>query len=104
MSTPVLKYMPFSSLVDTTFWHILCKKKLDELQLSDEPFAASASFRNGVLLLPIASVLTFDPQIRLKVCRRWSRSTTSPSSSEYCLPACKKELVACVVSYTTTKT
>ena len=44
MSSPV-KYFTFSSLVDTTFWHILTKKKLDELKLNDAPFEAQGSYR-----------------------------------------------------------
>ena len=44
MATP-MKFLPFSSLVDTTFWHILTKKKLDDLKLNDESFQSQASFR-----------------------------------------------------------
>lgn len=46
-STDQLKYVPFSSLVDTTFWHSLSKKKLDELKLDDAPFEGRAFYRNG---------------------------------------------------------
>jgi hypothetical protein len=44
MTTPI-NYFSFSSLVDTTFWHILTKKKLDELKLNDSPFEAVANYR-----------------------------------------------------------
>lgn len=41
-----LKYVPFTSLVDTTFWHSLCKKKLEDLKLDDSPLEARAFYRN----------------------------------------------------------
>jgi len=45
MNSSQIKYLSLSSLVDTTFWHILTKKKLDELKLDDKPFEATASYR-----------------------------------------------------------
>lgn len=54
-----LKYMPFSSLVDTTFWHILCKKKLDQLKLDEQPFPATAVFRNGMSARAVVIQLNF---------------------------------------------
>lgn len=44
--TGQLKYVPFTSLVDTTFWHSLCKKKLEELKLDDSPLEGRAFYRN----------------------------------------------------------
>ncbi|VDD83058.1 unnamed protein product [Mesocestoides corti] len=42
-----LCYVPFDSVVDTSFWHILSKKKLDEYRLEEGPFPMSGEFTNG---------------------------------------------------------
>lgn len=33
----LLQYEAFISQIDVSFWHELCKKKLEQLKLSDEP-------------------------------------------------------------------
>lgn len=56
-----VKYVPFSSLVDTTFWHALSKKKLDELKLDDAPFEGRAFYRNDQAD-GLPALVTFDYQ------------------------------------------
>lgn len=42
-----IKFVPFSSLVDTSFWHQLAEKKLNEVKLDRRPIPATATYRNG---------------------------------------------------------
>ncbi|OON19174.1 e1-like protein-activating enzyme Gsa7p/Apg7p, partial [Opisthorchis viverrini] len=53
-----LMYLPFETFVDTGFWHLLAKKKLDEYRLSEGPFGISAEFSNTLAagLTPRVSV------------------------------------------------
>lgn len=43
MAAP-LKYLPFETFVDSAFWHVLAKKKLNNYRLSEGPFPLSASY------------------------------------------------------------
>ncbi|VDN96239.1 unnamed protein product [Rodentolepis nana] len=40
-------FVPFDSVVDTTFWHILSKKKLEYYRLNEGPFPLFGQFTNG---------------------------------------------------------
>lgn len=46
-SSSTVKFVPFSSLVDTSFWHQLADKKLNEIKLDRKAIPATASYRNG---------------------------------------------------------
>ncbi len=35
--TKLLQYETFVSQIEVSFWHELCKRKLEQLKLSDEP-------------------------------------------------------------------
>lgn len=49
MSAEIVQFFPFSSVVDTGFWHILSSQKLDKLKLNNEAIPIYASYRNGRL-------------------------------------------------------
>ncbi|VDL19125.1 unnamed protein product [Hymenolepis diminuta] len=40
-------FVPFDSVVDTTFWHVLSKKKLEDYRLDEGPFPMFGQFTNG---------------------------------------------------------
>lgn len=42
-----LQFLPFSSTLDSAFWHILSKKKLEEYGLKEEPISIHGSYRNS---------------------------------------------------------
>ena len=46
MATP-LQFVPFSSAVETGFWHRLSQLKLDVLHLNEEPVEISGSYCNS---------------------------------------------------------
>ena len=46
-----LCFVPFDSVVDTAFWHVLSKKKLEDYRLQEGPFSISGEFTNGTPLL-----------------------------------------------------
>ncbi|VDK34846.1 unnamed protein product [Taenia asiatica] len=48
--SPDLCFVPFDSVVDTAFWHILSKKKLEDYRLLEGPFPMSGEFTNGTPL------------------------------------------------------
>jgi ubiquitin-like modifier-activating enzyme ATG7 len=43
----LLRFEPFVSSVDLSFWHELCRKKLDIFRLSEEPVPIHAFFNLG---------------------------------------------------------
>lgn len=43
----MLQFVPFTSAIDSAFWHLLTQKKLDEYGLSDEPVDIVAYFNNS---------------------------------------------------------
>lgn len=43
----LLQFFPFSSMIDSSFWHELSRLKLDKLGLNDAPVDISVSFRSG---------------------------------------------------------
>ncbi|VDP31956.1 unnamed protein product [Schistosoma margrebowiei] len=43
----LLQYVPFETVVDTSFWHGLADRKLNEYRLSEGPFEISAQFTNS---------------------------------------------------------
>uniref|UniRef100_A0A5K4F609 Ubiquitin-like modifier-activating enzyme ATG7 n=1 Tax=Schistosoma mansoni TaxID=6183 RepID=A0A5K4F609_SCHMA len=43
----VLQYIPFETVIDTSFWHGLADRKLNEYRLSEGPFEISAQFTNS---------------------------------------------------------
>ncbi|KAL5110596.1 Ubiquitin-like modifier-activating enzyme ATG7 [Taenia crassiceps] len=45
-----LCFVPFDSVVDTAFWHVLSKKKLEDYRLLEGPFPMSGEFTNGTPL------------------------------------------------------
>ena len=44
----LLKYFPFSSVIDTGFWHVLANKKLEILKLDDSAQNIIGFYRNGI--------------------------------------------------------
>ncbi|KAL5966105.1 Ubiquitin-like modifier-activating enzyme ATG7 [Taenia solium] len=54
--SPDLCFVPFDSVVDTAFWHILSKKKLEDYRLLEGPFPMSGEFTNGT---PLGTVPRF---------------------------------------------
>ena len=47
MASEQLKFVPFSSVVDATFWHMISDKKLNELKLDERPLPIHGVYRNG---------------------------------------------------------
>ncbi|VDM16176.1 unnamed protein product [Hydatigera taeniaeformis] len=47
---PDLCFVPFDSVVDTAFWHVLSKKKLEDYRLLEGPFPMSGELTNGTPL------------------------------------------------------
>jgi len=45
-STPLLQFLPFSSVVSSDFWHKLSQLKIDVLALSEEPVDITGYFSN----------------------------------------------------------
>lgn len=46
----LLQYVPYSSMIDASFWHELTKLKLEKLRLNDEPINVSATFQPGIIV------------------------------------------------------
>jgi hypothetical protein len=42
-----LQFEPFASIVDTTFWHTLSRKKLEEIKLDSAPLPVRGSYALG---------------------------------------------------------
>ncbi|KAI7903438.1 E1-like protein-activating enzyme Gsa7p/Apg7p [Cokeromyces recurvatus] len=51
MSKPILKFTPFNSAVDASFWQSFASKKLDVLKLSDEPQVIQGYYTAGQLAI-----------------------------------------------------
>ncbi|KAI1287021.1 Ubiquitin-like modifier-activating enzyme ATG7 [Halotydeus destructor] len=53
-----LKFFPFSSVIDPSFWHILSEKKLNDLKLSEGPLSIKATYRieNKAGTVPLLTV------------------------------------------------
>ncbi|KAH9283467.1 Ubiquitin-like modifier-activating enzyme ATG7 [Echinococcus granulosus] len=45
-----LCFVPFDTVVDTAFWHVLSRKKLEDYRLQEGPFPMSGEFTNGTPL------------------------------------------------------
>lgn len=48
--SPDLCFVSFDSVVDTAFWHVLSKKKLEDYRLLEGPFPMFGEFTNGTPL------------------------------------------------------
>ncbi|KAI6657889.1 hypothetical protein LOD99_15607 [Oopsacas minuta] len=54
----ILQFMPFSSSLDSSFWHTFSQKKLDTIQLNESKIPISATFTNS-------DPIGFNPRISL---------------------------------------
>lgn len=52
-------FVPFNSVVDTSFWHMLSKKKLEDFRLEEGPFSMFGQFTNGTPL-GVSPRISFD--------------------------------------------
>nr|APY27057.2 autophagy-related protein 7 [Dugesia japonica] len=46
MTENLIKFSPFQSLVDGSFWHVLARKKLDEYKLNEGPYTIYGNFEH----------------------------------------------------------